>query len=116
VWRFCNVQNLQGVKGTNPQQNADNFGEYYSQLFKNIPTPDRPDLSNSYYNDMPNFPVTQTWGEPTEDEMMEAVREVKHTAPGLSGVPMVVWQAIADDLNMRKVILRILQKCWETRE
>ena len=57
--------------------------------------------------------VEREWREPQEYEMLKAIKELKHTAPGLSGVPAALWKAISTDQKLRSVMLNIMKQCWK---
>ena len=45
-------------------------------------------------------------------EMTRAIAELKHAAPGMTGVPSKVWKTLAKDENMKSAMLAVLQNCW----
>jgi hypothetical protein len=46
-------------------------------------------------------------------EMMDELKDVKHTAAGVSGIPSVVWQACGENEDLRIVMLKVLEGCWD---
>ena len=42
-------------------------------------------------------------------ELIRAIRELKQTAPGLSGVPAVMWKAMSEDATLKSVMLDIMR-------
>jgi hypothetical protein len=61
---------------------------------------------------MRQFPTDREWGPPTEVEVLRAVSENKITAPGLTGIPTMVWKTIAEAPYRRSVIMRVMERCW----
>ena len=115
-WNFTNIQDSNGVLGSGPQQNATNFQVYYNDLFSNEATQMRPDNSQMWFDQMHQYESDMEWGAPSEAELLRAAREIKNTAPGLSGVPAMVWQSITDDSRLRMIMLQVMKDCWEKEE
>jgi hypothetical protein len=114
AWKFSNICDSNGVMGTSPSTNATNFKAYYEKLFTNEPTATRPDNSARWYSQMTQYHNGREWGPPTEDEVLRAVGENKNTAPGMTGIPTMVWKTILEDEYLRSVIMRVMVKCWES--
>jgi hypothetical protein len=100
------------VLGTSPEENADHFKQYYEKLFTNEPSATKPDQSARWYNEMPQRTTDRDWGPPTLHEMLKAIKDLKPSAPGLSGVPASVWQGLAHDPVLCSSMLRVMRKCW----
>ena len=115
-WNFSNIRNKDGQIGNGPDDNAANFQAYYVDLFRNDPSPTRPDESARWYCTMPVVPSDREWPPPTMSEMCQALNEIKNTAPGMSGIKISVWQAISKDLKMKQVMLDIMIGCWNSNE
>ena len=111
-WNFNNIQNKNGVLGSSPAENADNLKEYYEDLFANQ-TADV-EQAKKWYGLMEKIPTNRKWNEPTEQELKEAIREVKNTAPGNSGVTSAVWKALIENKKMTKIMLKTMTECWKT--
>ena len=60
--------------------------------------------------------VDRAWGAPKQWEMMEALKQMKHAAAGVSGITAAVWQACGENEELRKGVLEVLQECWEKEE
>ena len=116
AWNYCNIKDFEGIMGKGPEDNATNFQAYYNKLYANKETPMRKDESQKWYDRMPQEATDREWRAPTEAEMSRALREIKHTAPGLSGIPIAVWQAMAEETSLKMTMLSIMKECWEKEE
>ena len=63
---------------------------------------------------MPQISNDREWRTPQAHELIRAVRELKNTAPGLTGVPAVMWKAMVADERLQDVMLKIMRDCWDT--
>ena len=108
-WKYRNIRNADGVEGTSPAENATNFADFYSHLFGNDGTNDQ---SAQWYKSMPRTPTDREWREPQMWEMIKAIKELKNTAPGMTGVPSKVWKTLASNVEMRNAMLVVLRNCW----
>ena len=116
AWNYCNVRDSNGVLGTGPEDNATNFQNFYTSLYENEENESRKDLSDFWYDKMPQETTDREWRAPTATELKRALREIKNTAPGLSGIPISVWQAMAEEEELNKVMLDIMKECWDKEE
>ena len=44
-------------------------------------------------------------------EMMDELKDMKHTAVGASGMPSVAWQACGENEDLRIAMLKVLKGC-----
>jgi hypothetical protein len=54
------------------------------------------------------------WRSPQVHELLRAVKELKNTAPGLTGAPAIMWKAMVKDARLQEVMLEIMRGCWDT--
>jgi len=108
-WKYRNIRNADGVEGASPADNATNFADFYSHLFGNDGTNDQ---SAQWYKAMPRTPTDREWREPQMWEMSKAIKELKNTAPGMTGIPSKVWKTLASNEEMRNAMLVVLRNCW----
>ena len=66
------------------------------------------DRADKWYNKMDKKTNDRDWREPTEFELMFAVKHLKKTDPGTSGVPAVVWKALIGDKQFRLMVLKFM--------
>lgn len=111
-WNYTNIQNTLGEIGTSPSDNADNFAAFYNTLYDNDGV--EGGKADEWYEKMPDTPTDREWREPQAFELVRAIRELKTTAPGLSGVPAVMWKAFLEDETLKGVMLDIMRECWNT--
>ena len=124
-WDRKNIQNKDGILGTTPEENAERFQEYYTELFENKVEESSPAYTE--YEEMPSVSTDRQWMPPTKHEMVRAIKELKDTAPGISGIQSCVWKAIlAEEGNieirpiegvqagegMMEALLGMIRKCW----
>jgi hypothetical protein len=109
-WNFKNIIDSSGNLGKTPSDNADNFCQFYNDLYANEGKVNGP--AETWYKQMCTRKTDREWREPQLHEMLVAIAELKHTAPGLSGVPASLWKAMATNEKMRDVMLDIMQQCW----
>ena len=110
-WKRKNIQDKEGVMGTTPEENADNFKAFYDDLFTN-------DVSNNtqaetLYQQMAKKKQDRSWRRPQMHEMKRAIQELRHTAAGQSGVTACVWKALAKDEYMLNAMLKVIVGVWE---
>ena len=72
--------------------------------------------ADAWHAEMIEMETDREWGAPKLHELIRAVRDLKNTAPGMSGVPAVMWKAIIRDDRLQTVLLEIMEKCWETEK
>ena len=53
---------------------------------------------------------------PEEEEIWKAVRELKYTGPGLSGVHAAAVKAIMHNAVLRKLLVATVVGVWETQK
>jgi hypothetical protein len=61
---------------------------------------------------MEQRPTEREWRSPQLFELRRAVRELKNTSPGLSGITAVVWKAMITNGVMEGAMLETMQGCW----
>jgi hypothetical protein len=85
--------------GTSPSDNADNFATFYNNLCDNDGV--QGGKADEWCEKMPDTPTDREWREPQAHELVRAIRELKMTAPGSSGVPAVTWKAFLEDDTLK---------------
>jgi len=114
-WKGSNIKNVRnkdGILGKSPADNADNFQHFYEELYANDGV--EGGKADAWFNQMPQRTIDREWRAPQRFELLRAVRELKTTAPGLTGVPAIMWKAIVKDEQLQEVMLNIMAECWET--
>ena len=112
-WRPWNVQNIQDENGkisTTPEENADNFQQYYNNLYDN--DGEEGGAADCWYDEMEQGENEREWRAPQMFELDRAVRELKNTAPGLSGITAMVWKALIKNSALREIMLETMVECW----
>jgi hypothetical protein len=101
-----------GELGTSPSDNADNLAVFYNKLHDNDGV--EGGKADQWHEKMPDTPTDREWREPQAHELVRAIRELKMTAPGLSGVTAVMWKTFSEDDRSKGVMLDIMRECWNT--
>ena len=112
-WDDSNVKKENGQMAHTPEENAEVFQTFFNDLFSNDSISD---TSKQEYMLMEQVPVDREWGPPTMWEMEKALKKMKHTAAGNSGIPSSVWQACATDETLKQSMLKVMINCWENEE
>ena len=110
TWSDSNVRDDKGEMAKTPEDNATTFQNFFNKLFSN----DEDGVEGKEaYKEM-NYKTVDVdeWGKPKMWELTKAIQNMKHTAPGLSGITADVWQSLYMDETMKKCMLRIMRKCW----
>ena len=108
-WDDSNVKNKNGKLATTPEENAVIFQSFFNELFSND---SQGAEGKAAYKDMKYTEVTINWGEPKRWELIKAINNLKHTAPGISGIPAIIWQCLSKDQKLQDSMLKIIVKCW----
>jgi hypothetical protein len=114
-WKGMNVKNVRdvdGALGKTPADNADNFQHFYEKLRANDGI--EGGKADAWFDQMPQHATDREWRAPQRSELLRAARELKTTAPGLTGVPTTMWKAIVKDEQLQEVVLSMMSECWET--
>ena len=112
-WRPWNVQNIQDENGkisTTPEENADNFQQCYNNLYDN--DGEEGGAADCWYDEMEQGENERDWRAPQMFELDRAVRELKNTAPGLSGITAMMWKALITNSALREIMLETMVECW----
>ena len=90
----------------------DTFQAFYNNLYNNPGTVGG--KADDWHDQMPEIATDRGWGAPKLHELLRAVRDLKNAAPGMSGVPAIMWRAILRDKRLQTVVLNIMEECWRT--
>ena len=112
-WDDSMVKNVRGEMAETPEENATVFQDFFNDLFSNDTEGGNVDEEHAK---MDQREVDRAWGAPKEWEMMEALKQMKHTAAGVSGITAAVWQACGENEELRKGMLQVLTGCWDKEE
>jgi len=98
-----------GSECLNSQENADVFKKHFQNLYEKDPLYD-----NDVLNLLDQLP-TQLGADsiPTDGEIMKAVRNLRNTAPGDSGITPRMLKAIVTDCRLYAVLKSIIHDFWE---
>jgi hypothetical protein len=112
LWNLKNTQDAQGKISSSPAENADNFANFYNNLYDN----DGCDggEADACYDKMKQRLTDREWRSPQMWELTKAVNDLKRTAPGLSGIPAVVWKAMIKNDKLKEIMLEIMKDCWKS--
>ena len=113
-WEDKNVRNVQGVLAASPEENAENFKVFFDNLFndsqKGLPTKEA-------YKGMMYKEADFSHGPPTMWEMKRAIKGLKNTAPGRSGVPAAVWKGLLKNkIITEEAMLQVMVESWEAEK
>ena len=111
-WNVKNVRSVDGELGQSPIDNANNFQTFYDTLYDNDIA--EGGKADKWYEAMPQISTDREWRSPQVHELLRAVKELKTTAPGLTGVPAIMWKAMVKDARLQEVMLEIMRDCWDT--
>ena len=106
-------KNVRGEMTDTPEENATVFQDFFNDLFRNDAEGGNVDEECAK---MDQREVDRAWGAPKEWEMIEALKQMKHTASGVSGMTATAWQARGENVELRKGTLKILTECWDEEE
>jgi hypothetical protein len=111
-WLRRNIVDEAGIPATDPAGNAANFAAFYNDLFTNDVTPNGP--ATTLHSQMQQVATERVpvWLPPTMTEMQKAVKSLRATAPGMSGTPASVWQAMCGNADLEKAMLKVMIRCW----
>ena len=111
-WYSSDERNIRGLNGTvslTAEENVDNFRLQFENLFINDVDRDRGD---QHYKKMTRRKTDRKWLPPTRHELEKSLRKLKDVAPGLSGIPSVVWKSFLSNETLLQTLLSIMKKCW----
>jgi hypothetical protein len=66
-------------------------------------------------DEMEDVPNDRSWRGPSRGEMRTAIGELRDTAPGVSGVPSLVWKALLLNEDTEQATLEVMQWCWREK-
>ena len=114
-YEFQNIRNQEGVLATTPAENADNFRDFFNDLFDN-PHTNSPE-ARAHFKRMEKREVKRSWREPQLWEVKKVVKDkMNKAAPGLSGKPACLWKALLADESIMLILLKVTQQAWKTKE
>jgi hypothetical protein len=112
-WEDTNLRNVQGVLAASPEENAENFKVFFDNLFNNsqkgLPTKEE-------YKGMMYKEADFSHGPPTMWERKRAIKGLKNTAPGRSGVPEAVWKGLLKNKITEEAMLQVMVESWEAEK
>jgi hypothetical protein len=97
-----------------PASNADNFAACYGKLFTNDVATDG--KVEALCSEMWQVQTDRVWLAPSREEMRTAVGSLRDTAPGLSGVPSLVWKALLQNEETEGAMLEVMRWCWKEKK
>jgi hypothetical protein len=114
LWVRRNVVDAMGNVGDGPASNADNFAACYDELFTNDVATDG--KAEALHSEMRQAQTDRAWLAPSRAEMRTAVGSLRDTAPGLSGVPSLVWKALLQNEETEGAMLEVMGWCWKEKK
>ena len=98
-----------GTRCHTPEENAEVFRDHFEQLYGRQPT-----FEWSVLDDIPQQPTIDGLDvTPTADEISKAVRRLKATAPGLSGLKAPAWRSLLDNEDTFSELKAIVIEVWD---
>jgi hypothetical protein len=111
-WSGKNVRDKDGVIGTSPTENAQNFKACYEELFSNEVVDST--AAGRWCSQVEDVNQDREWTPPTSPELKKAVSELKNTAPGLSGMPGSVLKMLCASAKCRGCLSQMMIECWNS--
>ena len=71
--------------------------------------------ADALHGEMEDVPNDRSWRGPSRGEMRTAIGELRDTAPGVSGVPSLVWKALLLNEDTEQAMLEVVQWCWREK-
>jgi hypothetical protein len=102
-----------GQIGDGPAANADNFAAHHETLFTDDVAEDG--KADALCDEMEDVPTDRSWRGPSREEMRTAIGELRDTAPGVSGVPSLVWKSLLLNEDTEQATLEVVQWCWREK-
>ena len=103
------VRNKLGIQATTIHDNVANVCDYFSGVYNfksrpagllHLPRVNQTKADRSYLS-------------PRDFEVKRAIQALRHKAPGLDGLPIIIWKALATDKSILKVIGDFFRECWD---
>ena len=103
------MKKANGEIAKSPEENAEVFAKHFQQLYGREPGGDP-----SVVDALPDHAIRWELGDaPTDVELASAVRELRNTAPGKSGLPAAVWKSLLQTEASRAVVLELVTDIWQ---
>jgi hypothetical protein len=97
-----------GELAKTPEENAAVFEEHFKTLYERQPEGDP-----SVVDELSDAAIQWRLGDlPTEEDMVRAVRKLRDTSPGKSGLPAAVWKSLIQTGSSRDVVFRMVKDIW----
>jgi hypothetical protein len=104
------IRNGAGSLATTPAEQVRNFCEFYTPVYNSV-TPPRG------WQQLAKFPprdTDRTILPPQRFQVLKAIRSLRKTSSGRSGVPLDVWRTLVTDDEALGIITGLFVECWET--
>jgi hypothetical protein len=104
------IRNGTGSLATTPAEQVRNFCEFYTPVYNSV-TPPRG------WQQLAKFPprdTDRTILPPQRFQVLKAIRSLRKTSSGRSGVPLDVWRTLVTDDEALGIITGLFVECWET--
>ena len=102
------MQTSTGVRVTSAEEKTAVFKEHFEGLYGRTPEGD-PSIIDS----IPDHPIIWALGDvPTGLEKESAVRKLRNTAPGKSGLPAAAWKALMATTETKELVFKIVDDVW----
>ena len=106
----ANVKPMKKADGSlckTPEENAEVFRVHFEKLFSKTPSYDPTVLE-----DLPQKPVVEDCdAPPTDEEIAKAVKQLKNSGPGESGVNAKVWKCLLKSPETYALIKKFVMYC-----
>ena len=111
----ANVKPMKKADGSlckTPEENAEVFRVHFEKLFSKTPSYDPTVLE-----DLPQKPVVEDCdAPPTDEEIAKAVKQLKNSGPGESGVNAKVWKCLLKSPETYALIKKFVMNFWMDEE
>ena len=101
-----------GSLAASPEENATVYAGHFEQLYGRVPTFDPSVLDLVQQREV----ASGLDGLPTDAELHTALRRLRPTAPGVSGLAAGLWKALGATAEGFALVRQIVHEFWETEE
>ena len=109
---FKPMKKSDGTTCSTPEENAEVFRVHFEKLYGR-----KPQYDPTVLDDLPQHPVVDGCDhQPTDDEIHQAVKLLKNTGPGETGICASVWKCLLDSTDTFDLIKQFVIHFWLNEE
>ena len=105
------IQDPQGVQATTTADSVRNMATYFHSIFE---FPQRA-AGRQHLRHLHARTPDRSYLSPRNHEVLAAIKALRKTAPGRSGIPMTVWKVLGTSPEIIQIISEFLRSCWDKR-